>query len=87
MYEQELVKRYKMLEENLDLVQSTSMTQEQRILLQKFIEQSFKESLQLSGDQRELDHLALITSNQNNPQSSQTPTSQNFQQQGFISSA
>jgi hypothetical protein len=76
-----------MLEENIALVQSTSLTQEQRILLQKFIEQSFKESLQLSGDQRELDHLALITSNQTNPQSNQTPTSQNFPQQGFISSA
>jgi len=47
----------------LNLIQTTSLNQEQRIMLQKFIEMSFKESLQLSGEQRQLDHLSIITNN------------------------
>jgi hypothetical protein len=39
------------------------LNQEQRIMLQKFIEMSFKDSLQMSGDQRQLDHLSIITNN------------------------
>jgi acetyl-CoA carboxylase alpha subunit len=65
-YEQELNKKYKNIEENLKLIQSTNLNQEQRIMLQKFIETSFKESLQITGEQRQLDHLALIQNNNSN---------------------
>ncbi len=62
-YEEELVNRSRLIEDNLNLIQSTSLNQEQRIMLQKFIEMSFKDSLQMSGDQRQLDHLSIITNN------------------------
>ena len=62
-YEEELVSRSRVIEDNLNLIQTTSLNQEQRIMLQKFIEMSFKESLQLSGEQRQLDHLSIITNN------------------------
>ncbi len=62
-YEEELASRSRVIEDNLNLIQTTSLNQEQRIMLQKFIEMSFKESLQLSGEQRQLDHLSIITNN------------------------
>jgi acetyl-CoA carboxylase alpha subunit len=62
-YEEELINRSRLIEDNLNIIQSTSLNQEQRIMLQKFIEMSFKESLQMSGDQRQLDHLSIITNN------------------------
>lgn len=65
-YEQELSKRYQTIEENLEIIQTSGLNQEQRLMLQKFIEQSFKESLQQSGDQKQLDQLALITNNLSN---------------------
>jgi hypothetical protein len=64
-YEQELNKRYSNIEENLNLIQSASLTPEQRIMFQKFMETSFKENLQISGEQRQLDHLAIIYNNNN----------------------
>lgn len=64
-YEQELNKRYMNVEENLNLIQSATLNPEQKIMLQKFLETSFKESLQISGEQRQLDHLAIIYNNTN----------------------
>lgn len=64
-YEQELNKRYLNIEENLNLIQTASLNAEQKIMLQKFLETSFKENLQLSGEQRQLDHLAIIYNNTN----------------------
>lgn len=61
-YEQELTERYQILEINLELIQNANLNQEQKMMLQRFIETSFKESLQISGEQKQLDHLATITS-------------------------
>ena len=52
-----------MIDDNLNLIQTTSLNQEQRIMLQKFIEMNFKESMQISGEQRQLDHLTIINNN------------------------
>lgn len=68
-YELELSERYQILEQNLELIQTASLNQEQRMMLQKFIETSFKESSQLSGDQKQLDNLAIIMNNMNNQNS------------------
>ncbi len=62
-YEQELNRRYKNFEENIDLVQSTDLNPEQQQMLQKFVETSFKDSLQVSGEQRQLEYLSIIHSN------------------------
>ena len=67
-YEQELNKRSRIIEDNLMLIQTTSLNQEQRIMLQKFIEMSFKDSIQISGEQRQLDHLTIINNNLNQSQ-------------------
>lgn len=73
LYEQELSKKYQSIEENLELIQSSGLNQEQRMMLQKFIETSFKESLQISGDQKQIDHLSLITNSLANPNNSYSP--------------
>lgn len=62
-YENELTRRYKNFEENIELVQGTDLNNEQRNMLQKYIEASFKESLQVSGEQRQLEYLSIIHSN------------------------
>lgn len=63
VYDVELNKRYKAFEDNISLVQSIDLNNEQRIMLQKFVEGSFKENLQLSGEQRQLDYLSIIHTN------------------------
>lgn len=60
-YERELTERYQILEINLELIQNANLNHEQKMMLQRFIETSFKESLQISGEQKQLDHLATIT--------------------------
>lgn len=70
-YEQELNIRYKNFEENIDLIQSTDLNNEQQNMLQKFIETSFKEHLQMSGEQRQLEYLSIIHSNNSLNQSIQ----------------
>lgn len=62
-YEKELNQRYKNFEENIELIQETDLNDEQQSMLQKYIEGSFKESLQLSGEQRQLEYLSIIHSN------------------------
>ncbi len=61
-YEQEINKKFKITEENLNLIQSANLNQDQRIMLQKFIDNNFKEALQLSGEQRQLEHLSIMSS-------------------------
>jgi hypothetical protein len=79
-YEQELKRKYRNIDENLSLIQASGLSQEQKIMLQKFIETSFKDNLQMSGEQRQLDHLAMIFNNISSQQSQQG-------QGGSISSA
>ncbi len=61
-YEQELNKRYKHFEENINFIQAAELNSEQRMMLQKFIENNFKESLQQSGEQRQLEYLSIMSS-------------------------
>jgi hypothetical protein len=59
------------MEENFNVIQSAGLNQEQKLMLQKFIDTAFKENIQMSGEQRQLDHLAMIYNNlaaQNNSQ-------------------
>ncbi len=64
-YEQELNKRYKNFEDNICLIQSAELNNDQRMMLQKCIENSFKESLQITGEQRQLEYLSIMSSNSN----------------------
>jgi hypothetical protein len=64
-YEQELKRKYRSIEENLSLIQASGLSQEQKLMLQKFIETSFRDHLQMTGEQRQLDHLAMIFNNMN----------------------
>lgn len=61
-YEQEMSKKLKIAEDNLGLIQSANLNQEQRMMLQKFIDNNFKESLQMTGEQRQLEHLSIMSS-------------------------
>ena len=62
-YEQELKRKYRSVDENLSLIENSGLNQEQKLMLQKFIDQAFKDSLQASGEQRQLDHVAMILNN------------------------
>lgn len=61
-YEQEINKKFKITEDNLTLIQSANLNKEQCMMLQKFIDNNFKESLQISGEQRQLEHLSIMSS-------------------------
>jgi hypothetical protein len=64
-------KKYKTTEDNLSLIQSANLNQEQRMMLQKFIDNNFKETLQITGEQRQLEHLSIMSSTLVNPNVSQ----------------
>ena len=53
----------------MGLIQTSGLSQEQKLMFQKFVEASFKETLQMTGEQRQLDHLAMIFNNMIAPSS------------------
>jgi hypothetical protein len=86
-YELELKKKYKKVEDNLTLIQSAGLTAEQQIMVQKFIEGSFKESVQLSGEQRQLDYLSIILNQSSLGNNSTTNINNSSTHYSYMSSA
>jgi hypothetical protein len=60
-YKEELRKRLKTAEENIQLIHSDNLNDEQKNLLQKFLDFNFRESLNLTNEQRQLDHLTMLS--------------------------
>ena len=60
-------KKFKTTEDNLSLIQSANLNQEQRMMLQKFMDNNFKETLAITGEQRQLEHLSIMSSTLVNP--------------------
>jgi hypothetical protein len=47
----------------MNLIQTSGLNQDQQIMMQRFLETTFKDTIQLNGDQRQLDYLSIILNN------------------------
>ncbi len=56
-------KKLKKIEENMNLIQTSGLNQDQQIMMQRFLESTFKDTIQLNGEQRQLDYLSIILNN------------------------
>lgn len=58
------------MEDNLRLINNANLTQEQRVVFQKFLDVSFKEWLQASGNFKQLEQLTILQATQKQPNGS-----------------
>jgi hypothetical protein len=49
------------LEENVQIGRTSNLNQDQRILLQKVVDNGFKEWLQTSGNSKQLEQLTIVS--------------------------
>ena len=47
----------------MNLIQTSGLNQDQQMQMQRFLESTFKDTIQLNGDQRQLDYLSIILNN------------------------
>ena len=62
-YEQALKNQSKTFEDNLKTIQNADLNSEQRLLMQKYIENNFKDWLTQTGNIRQLEQLSIINTN------------------------